>query len=275
MSRWEEVGDGCFRRRYRTFDLNIGVVRATDGLFVIDTRCHAGQAEELLQDLRALGRQPVRRIVNTHGHFDHCWGNATIRAASPEVEIWGHTRIVGWHEQHTEEAKQWLRGAHPEWTDWIDRVEVVLPDHLVVDEETIDLGDRSVVLRHPGRGHTDNDLVVVVPDADVVFAGDIVEESAPPAYGDDCYPLDWPATNARLLEWVTPPATVVPGHGGVVDRSFVVAQLEEIERVAATIQELFAAGVPLADAIDAAEWPFPPERLHHAIARGYALLAGS
>jgi glyoxylase-like metal-dependent hydrolase (beta-lactamase superfamily II) len=147
-----------------------------------------------------------------------------------------------------------------------------VPDRLVVDEATIDLGDRGLTLRHLGRGHTDNDLVVAVAGADVVFAGDIIEESGPPAYGDDSYPLEWPNTNLRLLEWIAPTATVVPGHGDVVDRSFVAAQQQSIQRVATTIAELYESGVPEHAALHAAEWPFPVDRLNEAVARGYAQL---
>ena len=48
-----------------------------------------------------------------------------------------------------------------------------------------------MLLRHPGRGHTAGDLVVHVPDADVLVAGDLVEQSGPPAF-EDAYPLQWP-----------------------------------------------------------------------------------
>ena len=65
-------------------------------------------------------------------------------------------------------------------------------DHTFSSVRSIDLGDRVVELVHPGRGHTGGDLVVRVPDADVLLAGDLVEESAPPSYGPDCFPLDWP-----------------------------------------------------------------------------------
>ena len=73
----------------------------------------------------------------------------------------------------------------------------------------IDLGDRSVELVHPGRGHTGGDLVVRVDDADVLLAGDLVEESGMPAYGDDCFPLEWPLV-AR------PRARACSGRGTVV-----------------------------------------------------------
>ena len=49
---WQEVGERCFRRRYASCDLNIGVVRGSDALLLIDTRCHDREAAELLDELR-------------------------------------------------------------------------------------------------------------------------------------------------------------------------------------------------------------------------------
>jgi glyoxylase-like metal-dependent hydrolase (beta-lactamase superfamily II) len=84
-----------------------------------------------------------------------------------------------------------------------------------------------VSLRHLGRGHTGADLVVAVDD--VLFAGDLVEEGAPPAM-EDSFPLEWPDTVTALLELVRGP--VVPGHGAVVDAAFVTAQRDELARLA-------------------------------------------
>ena len=64
------------------------------------------------------------------------------------------------------------------------------------------------------------------PEADVLFAGDLVEQGAPPSFGD-AYPLDWPATLGQLLD-LAADGHVVPGHGEVVERDFVAAQLGEI-----------------------------------------------
>lgn len=98
-------------------------------------------------------------------------------------------------------------------------------------ETTIDLGDRTVRLRHPGRGHTGEDIVVTLPG--VVFAGDLVEESGPLQYDELSHPLEWPATNRCLLDLIGEHDLVVPGHGRVVDRAFVAAQQPAIEEVAA------------------------------------------
>ena len=83
----------------------------------------------------------------------------------------------------------------------------------------IDLGDRVVVVSHPGRGHTDHDLIATVTGADrtVVFCGDLVEESGDPCIGADSDPAAWPATMDRLLEVGGDDAVYVPGHGALVD----------------------------------------------------------
>ena len=87
---WQEIGDRVYRMRYRSLDLNVGVVVGDDEVLVIDTRSFAAEAAELLADLRRLTRLPCRKMVNTHWHFDHCYGNATLRPAA----IWGHQRCA-------------------------------------------------------------------------------------------------------------------------------------------------------------------------------------
>lgn len=100
------------------------------------------------------------------------------------------------------------------------------PTHPVADRLALDLGDRPVLLVHPGRGHTDHDLVVHVPgatasDPTVVFCGDLVEESGEPQAGPDAHSAEWPTTLDALLALGGETARYVPGHGAVVDARFV------------------------------------------------------
>jgi glyoxylase-like metal-dependent hydrolase (beta-lactamase superfamily II) len=94
-------------------------------------------------------------------------------------------------------------------------------------DATIDLGDRTANLHHPGRGHTGEDILVTVPG--VVFAGDLVEESGPLQYDELSFPDEWPATNRRLITLIGPGDRVVPGHGAVVGRAFVIAQQKALD----------------------------------------------
>jgi glyoxylase-like metal-dependent hydrolase (beta-lactamase superfamily II) len=133
-----------------------------------------------------------------------------------------------------------------------------------------------VELAYSGRGHTDGDIRIVVPEADVVFVGDLVEESAPPSLGADSWPLDWAPTLDAHLAAIGDGSVVVPGHGTPVDRVFVARQRDEMAAIAAVLRERHAAGIPLADARREADarLPYPLERLGDAVARGYAQLSG-
>ena len=78
----------------------------------------------------------------------------------------------------------------------------------------------------------------ITGDADVLLAGDLVEESGVPSYGDDCFPMDWPLSLDLVLNLVGPGTVVVPGHGAPVDRDFVQEQRASLGVVAETIRDL-------------------------------------
>jgi glyoxylase-like metal-dependent hydrolase (beta-lactamase superfamily II) len=256
---WQEVGDRVFRFRYRSLDLNVGAVLGDDEVLVVDTRSFAAEAAELLADLRTLTRLPCRRVVNTHAHFDHCFGNATLRPAA----IWGHERCAAHLRTRGDRERAHLLRWLPEAARELDTLVLDPPDRPVGDGGTdLRLGGRRVELRFCGRGHTDHDLVVVVPDAGVVFAGDLVEEGAPPVYGGDAFPLAWPATLGRLLALAPP--VVVPGHGDVVGHGFVSGQREELAAMAALCRRVAAGELGADEAVAAA--PFPESTAREALA---------
>src|SRR3954447_3456579 len=87
---WVEIGERVYLRRYAFFDQNIVAVVGREETLVLDTRTTYPQAREILDDLRARGAPPVGLVVNSHGHYDHAFGNAVFRAAA----IWGHERCA-------------------------------------------------------------------------------------------------------------------------------------------------------------------------------------
>ncbi len=256
---WQEVGERVFRFRYRSLDLNVGAVLGDGEVLVVDTRGWAAEAEELLADLRTLTRFPCRQVVNTHAHFDHCFGNATLRPAA----IWGHERCIEDLRDRGEEQRRAVMRGTREVAAALAAVRIDPPDRAVADAgATVEVGGRPVELRFCGRGHTDNDLVVLVPDAGVVFAGDLVEEGAPPSYGD-AFPLEWPGTVDRLLELA--PSSVVPGHGDVVGVDFVRRQRQELAAMADLCARVATGALPAAEALRRA--PFPEDHARQALAR--------
>lgn len=229
MNPWDELADGKFRRRYETLDQNIGLIVGADETIVIDTRSHHVHADELRDDIARLTKASVTTVINTHMHWDHSFGNARF----PDCRIVGHvrcrSRLIGDGERmRTSTIAQLPENCHEPLRD----VEIVPPDTTFEESMTLTLDDRQIRLAFFGRGHTDNDVAVVVDG--ILFAGDLIEQGAPPAFGDS-YPREWPATLEQLLQEAA--SVWVPGHGNVVDRQFVLTQRNELSEVARLIEQ--------------------------------------
>jgi glyoxylase-like metal-dependent hydrolase (beta-lactamase superfamily II) len=275
-----EVADRVLHARFPQWDVGIGLVLGSDGALVVDTRASLRQGRELADLVAPLvGPGGVTHVVNTHVHFDHVLGNGAFVGAS----IAAHERAVAALQGHIDRVREECRAdpaGHPPLgytaEDLLDLVatEPVPPDVLVDRTHRVDLGDREVVLTHRGRGHTDGDLFVTVPDAAVAFVGDLVESSAFPSLGPDSHPLDWPDTLAAHLA-AGEVTAFVPGHGPVVDRAFAERQHAELDGIARVIRERCTSGVPLAEAIAEPDprLPVEPALLMDAFARGYAALS--
>lgn len=264
---WVEVGDLVFVRRYAALDQNIGVVLGEEGALVVDTRATHQHADELLADLRRLTPLPARVVVNTHGHWDHCFGNARFRPAP----IWGHVRCAEMMRLTGENQRARISEASAELAVGLAEVVIDPPDQTLEDTATVEIepGGRSVELRYLGRGHTDNDIVVLVPDADVLFAGDLLENNATPFFGDG-YPLDWPATAEALVDLVT--GAVVPGHGDVGERAFAIRQMTEFRTVAELARLVHRGVIGIDDAV--LRTPYPADTALEPLTRALAQLRG-
>lgn len=275
MAELAEVAAGVFVLRYPVLDVNVTLVVGDEAAMVVDTLSTDAQARELAAAVRRV--TPHRWIlVNTHHHFDHCFGNATLAAeAGGGCPIWGHEEAAALLRDRADALRrQWYEhyaGTAPDLAAALAAVAVLPPDRTVHLESTVDVGGRPVVLRHLGRAHTAGDLLVHVPDADVLVAGDVVEQGAPPGF-EDSYPLEWPDTLAALLRLLGRATTVVPGHGALVDRAFVAEQHAELTSLAWLIREGHA-GDSAPETV-AASSPFGAPVSLPAVRRGYAELSG-
>jgi glyoxylase-like metal-dependent hydrolase (beta-lactamase superfamily II) len=267
-----EVGDRVHVLRHPVLDVNVTLVVGDGAALVVDTLSTAAQAADLARAVRAITDAPWV-IVNTHHHFDHCLGNAVL-AGDPPCAVYAHeataTRLRTEPETVRRLAYEELLPAYPAVADDLVGTAVLAPSHPVHHRAVLEVGGRPVELRHPGRAHTDGDLVVHVPDADVLIAGDLVEESGPPSFGGS-YPLEWPQAVAELLELTTAATVVVPGHGAIVDRDFVRAQHDELAALAWLIRDGHADGA-LAERV-ARRAPFGERAALPAVQRGFLELS--
>lgn len=273
MTEFVEIAERVWVARQEWYDLNVTLIGGSAGLLVVDTQASARAARAIVDDVRALGVGAVTAVVNTHEHFDHTFGNGAFREAYGRIPIHAHEVAAERTVSAGERIKRLFDAEldDPHRPDVLE-TEIVPADRTFSSVGVLDLGDRQVELVHPGLGHTEGDLVVRVPDADVVLAGDLVEESGPPGFGGDCHPLEWPGTLDVVLNLVGRDTVVVPGHGALVDRDFVEQQRQDVAITAQTIRDLAAAGVPRERALAEGEWPFPRDALTQAVDRGYEQL---
>jgi glyoxylase-like metal-dependent hydrolase (beta-lactamase superfamily II) len=270
-----EVASRVWVAHHEWMHVNITLVGGSDGLVMVDTHGSAHAAREVADAVRRLGAGPVTALVNTHDHWDHWFGNDVLAAEG--------VGAVPIHATDFALEQMARAGERPDPEQFTDRprAEEILDTtlrpatHGFSSALVLDLGDRAVELIHPGRGHTAGDLVVRVPDADVMVAGDLVEESDKPFIGDDSFPLEWPLTLDLVLGLTTESTVVVPGHGRLVDQDFVQEQRTELGIIAETVRDLASRGVPVARALDEGEWPWDRALLTSAVRLGYEHLPRS
>jgi len=189
---------------------NAGFVIGDDGVLVVDAFINSDAARALVREIHRLTRKPIRYVVNTHYHLDHTGGDQALREAG--AIIIAHKNVRGW--VRTNNINLFGDRITPELKARI--AAVPLPD-LVTDKDLIVwLGARKVVVQTV-LGHTGGDLTIYVPDANVLFTGDMLWRKVPPNLIDGSV-KEWLATDAAFER--LPDAgqtTYVPGHGDVAD----------------------------------------------------------
>jgi glyoxylase-like metal-dependent hydrolase (beta-lactamase superfamily II) len=229
---WVEVGDRVFARRYTELDLTVGLVVGDGACLVVDTRGDEAQGAEFAAAVREITDAPWT-VALTHEHFDHVLGTSAFLPAP----VWAHERaakllVPEADLGRAEFVRRYEREGRTEDAALLAAARVVAPDRAIADSATLDIGGRAVQLAHFGPAHTDNDLVVSVPDAHVVFAGDLVEHDettgsfSAESFGPETHLANWPTALRGVI--AIDPDTVICGHGEPVDRDFVVSARDQL-----------------------------------------------
>jgi glyoxylase-like metal-dependent hydrolase (beta-lactamase superfamily II) len=204
----------------RRIDLvpNIGVIGGTRSVLVVDTGLGPRSAGKVLSFAAEYAAGRRLYLTTTHFHPEHAFGARVFAGAATYVVNRGQAddlaaRGPGYLDM--------FRGLGPQVARELDGVELGPPDVVYDGSGDLDLGGRIVRLRPAGQGHTKGDQVVTVPDAGVMFTGDLVETGQfaifPwfPPYDTDVSGVGWIAVLQRLID--QHPAVVVPGHGDLGD----------------------------------------------------------
>lgn len=204
----------------RNVDLvpNIGLIGGTHSVLVVDTGLGPRNAEQVLRFATSYANGRRLYLTTTHFHPEHAFGAQVFAgeatyllntAQADDLTTKGEGYLTMFRQLGEPVARE-LEGAR-----------IPVPDQTYDGTYELDLGGRSVQLRPTGRAHSKGDQVITVPDAGVLFTGDLAEADQfaifPwfPPYDVDVSGVRWIEVMNRLA--AEQPRTVVPGHGEVGD----------------------------------------------------------
>jgi len=201
---------------------NMGFIVRPDGATSVDVTSTERRTRDYLAAVGEVSSVPLRRVVLTHSHPDHCAGLSLV----PDAEIIAHRNVA-------DDLKQSHPLAPHIFTPYVrGDISSRLPTLVFEDSLTISPEDRPIEVRHPGvTAHTRGDAYVWLPGERVLFTGDLVFNGGTP-FAMSGSPQRWLGVLAQLAE--LEPETIVPGHGPI-------GGPELIEPVAAYLRFVVAA----------------------------------
>lgn len=281
MYRTVEVGEGiyAFIAPETTGPIpsgNVVAIIGDDGVLVVDSGRFPSLAKRIVADIQQKTDKPIRYLVHTHWHVDHLAGDGAFRAAFPDLVFVAtdFTRqkmlekqvaylrdvektdrgyveylrgILEKEKNLSEDARRYVKqeiaDIEMEAAD-LGGAPLVPPTLTFTRELTVRLGAREVRVAFLGKGNTEGDAVVFVPDANVVVTGDLLV--APVPYGYGCHPAEWIGTLKALM--ATGATKIVPGHGPVLhDWEYAKRIIAVLESLRAQVGEAVRAGASLED----------------------------
>ena len=189
---------------------NAGFVVTDEGVVVYDALGTPALGFEMIRRIREVTDQPIRYVIAGHYHADHIYGLQAF-ADHTQARIIGQRRAEDYLRGPGAESRlQQRRGVLYPWVD--EDTQVIPPDELFDDEYAIELGGKTFRLLHAGPAHSPDDVIMVVEEDGVVFAGDIVFDGRIPFLGDDALDSGNWVNRLEQVEAMEP-NFLIPGHG--------------------------------------------------------------
>lgn len=204
---FSEIGPGLYAYTAQG-DPNSGIIVGEDSCMVIDAQATPAMAQDVIARVRQVTDKPIEYVVLSHYHAVRVLGASAYGARGVVASEDTYRLIL----ERGEQDKASEIGRFPRLFRGEDTIPPGLtwPTITFESEMTIFLGKREVKLLHLGRGHTAGDIVAYVPDAHVMFSGDLVEYHSA-CYCGDAHLRDWPQTLDRIRDFDV--AALVPGRG--------------------------------------------------------------
>ncbi len=292
---WAGVRPVSYRSPVMT---NTMIVIGDKGVLVFDAAGFALQGEQLVKKVAELTDKPITHIAISHWHGDHNLGDYKVLEKFPAAEVISHEFTARYNaspngekaEPRDPKAEQEYRakvenalatGVRSDGTpvtptmrtffvqlledydsinEEIARQQPVRTTRTMTDKLAIDLGGRTVELRHIAPGNTKGDMFLWMPDEKILATGDIVVSPTP--YGFGSYPRSWAAVLRGLKSLDA--KFIVPGHGDVTtDASYIDLLAETMDLVADQVDAQAKAGKSLDETRAAMDWSSVETRYTH------------
>ncbi len=231
-------------------DPNTGVIIGDDSVMIIDAQATSAMARRVIEKIRTVTDKPIKYVVLSHYHAVRVLGASAYGAS----EIVASEKCRGMIQERGKEDWASELGRFPRLFQAAESVPgLTWPSLTFNGKMTVYLGKRRVELLQLGRAHTAGDIVAWVPDASVMFTGDIVEYHSA-CYCGDAHYNDWPATLDAIARYA--PKSIAPGRGdALVGQDMVKAALDATKDFVTStynaVAEMAARGGTLKDAMAA------------------------
>ena len=223
---------------------NPAIVLTTAGLVMVDPGSTVHIGNNVLAEVKKISNEPVVAIFNTHIHGDHWLANQAIKAAYPDVKIYGHPEML--IEIENGEGDNWVNTMET-LTDGASKgTTVVAPENTVDNEDTLKIGETTFKIHHYGIAHTKTDIMIEVVEESVIFLGDNVLSLRIPRTSDGEFQGNINTINTILEGNAT---IFVPGHGPTGDKAMVKKYLTYLTLIYEAAQKTFEEDLDSSDVI--------------------------
>ena len=245
-------------------DPNTGVIIGDDSVMIVDAQATPRLANKVIEKIRSVTDKPIKYVVLTHYHAVRVLGASAYGASETIMSAKARAMVV----ERGQEDWDSEFGRFPRLFQGHESIPgLTWPTMTFTDAVTLYIGKRRIDLKFLGRGHTAGDIVAHVPDANVMFTGDLVEYHSA-CYCGDAHFADWPATLEAIRGYRLD--AIAPGRGdALVGETMVNAALDNTaDFVASTyrpIARVAQAGGSLKEAWDACRAACDPKFSSYAI----------
>lgn len=208
-----QVTDGIYVHRGKHLDIdegyqgdicNLSVIIGHEAIAVVDSGGSKHTGEQLLHAIRTLSPLPVRYVINTHVHPDHTYGNAAFQGEHPHFV--GHEKLAKMmllRQEQYEKLNARLLG------DDGKASLTIVPDTMVQQTLSLDLGGRTLTLKAYAVAHTHTDLTVHDSKTNTLLTGDLLFAQRTPVVEGDIKGLIQALQDIQQQHY----AWLIPGHG--------------------------------------------------------------